>query len=340
MKTIPMTLSLLLIQALSFSAEPAPRVFILTDINIEAGDPDDRQSMVHLLWYADELLIEGIVPDAWERRGLEATMLALDAYAADYEQFGFGMKGYPAPNDLAAKVAVDREDAVRRLRLAALASREPLWVLVWGNMITLRSALMEYPEISGRIRVVTIGTGVKYGPRDEVPGKDCTAPNWNGPGRNEIFDDPRFAAMWWLEINWTYNGMFSGDEPSEMFKKVSRFGRMGLHIKEVVSAHSWARYFRVGDTPSVLYLLDPDHDPDHPEESSWAGKFIRPFPETRPNYYTDDNGPVAWDYSDPCNTWENREAMYAHNKSTLEKERPGMYRALLEKLDCLYAPEH
>ena len=27
-----------------------------------------------------------------------------------------------------------------------------------------------------------------------------------------------------------------------------------------------------------------------------------------------------------------------HNKSTLENERPGMYRALLEKLDRLYGP--
>ncbi len=170
-----------------------------------------------------------------------------------------------------------------------------------------------------------------------MPGEDCTVPNWNGPGRNEIYNDPRFNAMWWLEMNWTYNGMFSGEGPREMFEKLSRFGAMGRQIQEVVRSHSWARYFRVGDTPSVLYLLDPSHDPDNPEKSSWAGKFIKPFPQERPHYYTDDNGPVEWDYADPCNTWENLEAMYAYNKSTLENERPGMYRALLEKLDRIYS---
>jgi len=43
------------------SQEAKPRVFVFTDINIDKGDPDDRQSLVHLLWYADELQIEGIV---------------------------------------------------------------------------------------------------------------------------------------------------------------------------------------------------------------------------------------------------------------------------------------
>lgn len=36
-------------------AKNNPRVFIFTDINIDAGDPDDRQSLIHLLWYANEL---------------------------------------------------------------------------------------------------------------------------------------------------------------------------------------------------------------------------------------------------------------------------------------------
>lgn len=32
---------------------------LFTDINIDKGDPDDRQSLIHLLWYADEL--QGII---------------------------------------------------------------------------------------------------------------------------------------------------------------------------------------------------------------------------------------------------------------------------------------
>ncbi len=103
-----------------------PEVFVFTDINIEAGDPDDRQSMVHLLWYADELQIEGIVPDAWNRQGREATMMALDAYTSDYRKYGFGEKGYPDPRLLADRIAADEEDAIRRLKEAAIASDEPV----------------------------------------------------------------------------------------------------------------------------------------------------------------------------------------------------------------------
>lgn len=314
-----------------------PDVFVFTDINIAAGDPDDRQSMVHLFWYADELDIRGIVPDRLDRQGMEATLMALEAYAADYERYGFSDKGYPSPAALEEKIATGGADAARRLQEAAMEAEAPLWVLIWGNMNSFKNALQQHPEIAERVRVVSIGTGLKYGPADEVPGEDCTVPNWNGPGRNDIYNDPRFKEMWWLEINWTYNGMFSGEGPREMFEKLSRYGVMGRHIREVVSEHPWAQYFRVGDTPSVLYLIDHSHDPDKPEESSWAGRFKKPFPEERPHYYTDDNGPVVWDFADPCNTWENLEEMYAYNKSTLEKERPEMYRALLDKLESLYA---
>ena len=142
--------------------------------------------------------------------------------------------------------------------------------------------------------------------------------------------------MWWLESNWTYNGMFMGNEPAEMFEKLSAFGRLGAQIKTVTQGHDWAQYFRVGDTPTVLYLIDQDHNPDDPETSSWAGTFKGPFPKAKPSYFTDDNGPVEWDYADPCSTWSNVKAMYDYNKRTLLHQRPLMYTSLLQKLQKLY----
>ena len=327
---------LLFISATVFAQESKPRVFVFTDINIDAGDPDDRQSLVHLLWYANELDITGIVPDRWNARGLVASKMAVEAYAEDYEKYDFQKLGYPGPKSIEEVLATDVEDAIQRLRKAASKEDDPLYVLIWGNMKNFQKAIDRYPIITNNIRVITIGTGLKYGPKDEVAGDNCKTPNWNGPGRNEVFNDPRFKNMWWLEINWTYNGMFSGKGPKEMFNKLSTYGEMGQHIKFVTKNHEWAQYFRVGDTPSVLYVIDPTHNIDDPTESSWAGKFKKPFPEERPNYYTDDNGPVKWDYSEPCNTWHNLKEMYAYNKSTLEKERPEMYEALLNKLDGIY----
>ncbi|MEM6633373.1 MAG: nucleoside hydrolase-like domain-containing protein [Bacteroidota bacterium] len=311
-------------------------VIILTDINNAGGDPDDKQSWIHVLWYADVLDIRGLVPDYWTGKGYEAAMEGLEAYESDFKQFEFAQKGYPMPDTLRNRTAPNDSLAVELIYQEAMASSEPLYILIWGQMKTFRQTLFEHPEIADKVRVLTIGTGRKYGPKDEVAGTDCNVVNWNGPGRNDIYDDPRFHQMWWLENNWTYNGMFSGTRPAEMFDTLATFGAMGAHIKTVVKDHPWAQYFRVGDTPTVLYLIDENHNPDDPTQSSWAGKFAQPFPDTRPNYYTDDSGNIEWDYTDPCNTWENLKGMYAYNKSTLEERREEMYEALLEKLNDLY----
>jgi hypothetical protein len=323
--------------------ETRPRVFVFTDINIDSGDPDDRQSLIHLLWYANELDIQGIVPDRLDARGLEACQLAVEAYEKDYAEFQFAKKGFPTPPDVKNNLAVDFDDAVTRFQKAASEEKSPLYVLVWGSMVNFGDVLRTNPELSKNIRVITIGTDLMmeanrpYLPESwEKTEKPCEQFNWNGHGRNQIFNDERFRDMWWLEINWTYEGMFSGDEPAEMFEKLSVYGALGQHIKEVVKNEPWAQYFRVGDTPSVLYVIDPKHNLDDPTQSSWAGQFTRPFPNERPNYYTDLNGPVKWDYANPCNTWENHIEMNAHAKGTLEAKRPEMYQALLDKLENIY----
>lgn len=313
------------------------KVFVFTDINIGGGDPDDRQSLVHLFWYANELEILGIVPDRWNKQGLEACKMVIDTYSKDYEKFKFASTGFPTAKELEELLAKNADDAIERLRKAAAsAGEQPLYVLVWGNMHNFTKAINQHPEINKKIRLITIGTGLKYGPKDEVAGEDCDVPNWNGGGRNEIYNDPRFRDMWWLEINWTYNGMFSGEGPKEMFNHLSKFGAMGEHMKFVTKDHPWAQYFRVGDTPSVLYLLDLAHNPDDPTQSSWAGKFKKSFEQERPNYFTDDNGNIPWNYTDPCSSWQHVKDMYAYNKSTLENERSGMYKALIEKLVKIY----
>ncbi len=322
---------------LDLNSEYKPRVVILTDINLVGGDPDDRQSWIHLLWYSDELEIEAVIPDYWNGQGYEACLFGLEAYSKDYALNSWDELDYPSTKSIESKIVRSEEQAIERLKDLSAEEDDPLYVLVWGRMKTIQKALFKYPEISNRIRILTIGTGRKYGPKDEVPGEDCDVVNWNGEGRNEIFNDPRFKEMWWLESNWTYNGMFVEPGPTEMFEKLQDYGAMGKNIKEVTSRHEWAQYFRVGDTPSVLYLLDPNHDINRPDLSSWAGKFKKPFPDIRPNYYTDDNGSIAWNYEDPCNSWENLQEMYAFNKSTLLERRAEMYDALLTKLDSIYS---
>jgi hypothetical protein len=325
-----------------------PRVFIFTDINIDLGDPDDRQSLIHLLWYSDVLEIEGIVPDEWNDHGFEACELAIEAYKNDYNDYSLNKKGYPSPQKFNSMVARDLSEAKKLFHAAASKKESPLYVLIWGNMETFGEALNTHPEVSRNIRIISIGTNrfldwrrPEFYPssRKETGNIPCEYINWNGHGRNQIFNDSKFDHIWWLEIDWTYIGMFTGDSPSNMMFKLEKFGSMGRHIKEVVNNQPNYYYFKVGDTPSVLYLIDPENDLDDPIHGSWAGKFVKPFPLERPNYYTDYNGDVNWDYENPCNTWDNRFDMLDNAKRTLEIKRPHMYQSLIKKLNRIYQLE-
>ncbi len=171
------------------------RVFVFTDINIDAGDPDDRQSLVHLLWYADELRIEGIVPDRWDARGLEACKMVVEEYAKDYINFDLDKQRYPSPSSVESTLTINKDDAIKRFKEAASDRSSPLYVLIWGNMVNFGEALSQNPGLNENIRVITIATNlmkeehIQYLPEHwEKTDKPCTQYNWNGFGRNEIYN--------------------------------------------------------------------------------------------------------------------------------------------------------
>lgn len=327
------------------SVDTKPRVLVFTDINIDDGDPDDRQSLVHLFWYANEVEIMGIIPDRWEAMGAQACSLALQAYKADFENFNWENRGYPNPSQWQQRIAWDSTKAqkVFETALNAATPQNPLYVLIWGNMLWFEKLMNHYPQKIHSIRLITIGTHLMMEAyNSEIPAhwpkadKPCEQYNWNGFGRNSVFNNAVYKPMWWLEINWTYEGMFTGSEPKQMFDTLQKFGQLGFHMQEVTKNQPWARYFRVGDTPSLLYVIDPNHSLDNPEKGSWAGKFYKPFPNERPNYYTDYSGKVEWNYQNPCLTWQNHVQVRDTAKATLETARPQMYKSLLAKLNTIY----
>lgn len=157
------------------------RVFVCTDLNTVGGDPDDMQSMAHILLYADQLDIVGVAPDRWGAGGHEEVLRILnEKYRPDYlnPTYRFREYGYPTPSSLAERVMSNPDDASNLLVQEAQRARSDgvyLYVLVWGQMCTVRDALIADPSISESIRLLTIGTNL----RPQHSGGDGKKWNWN-----------------------------------------------------------------------------------------------------------------------------------------------------------------
>src|SRR5437868_11649130 len=120
------------------------RLIIETDAG---GDPDDEQSLVRFLVYANEWDIEGIIANRsrardrenlnQERTGLGIVRRLVKAYAACYANLVRHDARYPRPELLLQRTVAgyeDREEGVK-LVIAAVDARDPrpVWFLNWGT---------------------------------------------------------------------------------------------------------------------------------------------------------------------------------------------------------------
>ena len=146
-----------------------PRVIVSTDIG--GSDPDDFQSMVHYLMYADRFDTEGLVssPPGTERK--EHIHEVINEYEKDYQNLVSHSLSFPLPDTLravtmqgAAEVspsvgyssATEGSDWI--IRCADLEDPRPLWILVWGSITDVAQAVHDAPHIKSKIRVYYIGS--------------------------------------------------------------------------------------------------------------------------------------------------------------------------------------
>lgn len=272
---------LILFLPLSFSQPIKPRVIISTDIG--GSDPDDYQSMVHLLMYADKLDILGLISSPPHAGRKENILEVIDAYERDLRKLKAKNPGFPSPSALRRVVkqgAIGAQQNALPDSLSEGASwiiqqahtRDvPLWVLVWGSMTDVAQALHADASITDNIRVYSIGS-------------------WNtrmdSLSRNYVFD--HHPNLWWIESDETFRGMYMGGYQEEYFGNLSF---VETHVKGhgALGNLFWEKKpdIKMGDTPSVLYLLHGDLE--DPTSDSWGGAYIKD-PE-RPHYYYDNQHP-------------------------------------------------
>jgi len=244
------------------------RVLVSTDIG--GTDPDDFQSMVHLLVYADVLDIEGLVSSPYGPGRKEHILEVIDCYEKDYVNLKTYSDQYPTPNALRAITKQGETErapyaGVRRstegsrwiVECARRDEPRPLYILVWGGIEDLAQALHDAPDILPRLRVYWIG-----GPNKKW------APD---PFQYIVTHHPK---LWIIESNATYRGWFTGGNQS------GQWGNRAFVSRHIAGKGTLGDFFvskkadiKMGDTPSVGWLLKGT--PDDPSLPGWGGQFVR-----------------------------------------------------------------
>src|SRR3546814_21646 len=230
---------------------------------------------------ADRYEIEGLIstPAGHEGRTADSHKV-IDAYAADFANLKTWSSDYPTPSYLESVTkqgsidvsppagygaASEGSDHIIRM---AHESDEPLWVLTWGSMTDVAQALHDDPSIVGKIKLISIGG---WNTRQDQSARDYVYEN--------------FESLWWVESDGTHRGMYRNKDGVEANRwrmdDAEGHGALGDLFHEV---RPWG--LKMGDTPSLLRLIDPDgaNDAD-PGAESWGGEYVKT--DHGPNYWTD-----------------------------------------------------
>ncbi len=246
-----------------------PRILISTDIG--GTDPDDNQSMAHLLMYNHLFDIEGLVSSPSYGSGSTREILRMiDLYEQDLPVLRDHAEGWHSPASLRSitKQSVRGNAPYKGYRKATEGSEwiakcamqpdeRPLWILVWGGLEDVAQALHDHPDIADHIRIYWIG-----------------GPNKKWSANSYAYIVEHYPDLWFIEVNSSYYGFFSSSEIDE----IDRTDYYDQHIRGAgMLGADFRSYYggeiKMGDTPSLLYLMHGD--PDDPTGDSWGGSFER-----------------------------------------------------------------
>lgn len=291
-------LAVLLLSTLSLCAAERPRLLVLTDIG---GDPDDQQSLVRLMVYANEFELEGFVASASGTVGeLKAAVTRPDlireiitAYGQVRPQLLRHASGWPEASDLLARVKSGNPHRGRasigeghdtdgsRAIVAAVdrgSRTRPLHLAIWGGQTDFAQALWSVRASRGsaglsafaeRIRVYDIADqdGIAAWLRREFPGLHYILAQ-AAPGR-----DKREG---------TFRGMYlTGDESLTSREWIERHVRTRGPLGALYPIKTWTApnphaCLKEGDTPSWFFFLPVGgNDPADPTQPGWGGQFRR-----------------------------------------------------------------
>lgn len=275
-----------------------PRLLVLTDIG---GDPDDQQSLIRLMLYANEFEIEGLIasasgtPGELKEKKTQAHLIReiVEAYGKVQGNLAKHADGYPKAEVLFKRIKSgnpqrgleaigeghDSEGSRWIIEMASRDDARPLNISIWGGQTDLAQALWRVRKEQGpdglkkfvaKLRIYDIGDqdGIAQWIIKEFPGLFYILAN-----------APRGAD----KREGAFRGMYLGGAESLTSRQwieqniKQNHGPLGtLYPMKTWTAPNPNGCLKEGDTPSWFYFLPNGlSDSAHPEWGSWGGRFQR-----------------------------------------------------------------
>lgn len=286
-----------------------PRLVVLTDISPGDREPDDQESLVRLLVYADRFEIEGLIAGSgWNNSGraypvswLDILKSTIDAYEKDLPnlmkrsgQTGFlsvdaeskqqELGYWPSPAYLRSRAMLgslklgfkqlgDTNHSAGSdflIRLADENDERPIWIATWGGANTFAQAIWRVQkERTPEQFKAFLGKFRVYTITDQD--KD-----WGAKVPFEI------SSHQWLRREFEHDLMFIWDESAWLYqcdagkKNWSQYETDIQGHGNLGKVYPKYKYGVEGDTPSFLYVLPNGlNNPEQPGFGGWGGFFAR-----------------------------------------------------------------
>lgn len=265
------------------------------------SDPDDIQSMVRFLLYANEFDVEGLIASSGTFANVANKQNILDIlnmYDQAYENLRRHDPRYPTADQLrsvtwegssgnwekpANEILGEGKDSEASEAIAKVVDQSdprPVWICVWGGPQEVAQAIWkvqhtrsteELEIFLSKIRIFMIGLGDK-------PGQDGSG-QW-------LIDN--FPNLFMIISQKTYHGMFAQHSP------IGNLEWLNTHIREghgpLGAVYPSSGYdpnnpgMQEGDTPSFMYLVSAArgmNDPERPDQESWGGRYVQRDPHKK-----------------------------------------------------------
>jgi hypothetical protein len=297
-RSIGVLILVLVLGGTTVVAAERPRLAVLTDIG---GDPDDTQSLIRLLHYANEFEIEALVASASGTIGElkkditqpQLILNVIDGYEAVLPNLRKHAEGWPDADDLRKRVVSgnprrgrdqvgEGHDTAGSQLLISLIDKgtpdRPLNISIWGGQTDLAQALYRvkkdrdedgYNAFVSRFRVYDIGD------QDRIASWMRT----EFPGMNYILAQVPAGAD---KRESTYRGMYlTGDESLTSLEWIETNIRSTGPLGAMYPTKTWTApnrhsCLKEGDTPSWFFFLPRGgNDPGDPTKPGWGGQFRR-----------------------------------------------------------------